>query len=141
VEWHEWKTGVYYRQEQAGRTTGGRGVLTEKIVIGWQGDPLEFGRRLQWEALRGGLGRARARQIVGDGAPWIWNVAQDRWAGATEVLDFYHASQHLWDLGRALHGQDEAAAAQWVEPRRHRLRHGRGKTSVGRDRRTESTAR
>ncbi len=124
VEWHEWKTGVYYRQEQAGVTAGGRGLLTEKIVIGWQGDPLEFGRRLHWEALRGGLGRARARQVVADGAPWIWNVAQDRWAGATEVLDFYHASQHLWELGRALHGDDEPAIAKWVEPRRHRLRHG-----------------
>lgn len=125
VEWHEWKTGVYYRQEQAGRTAGGRGVLTEKIVIGWQGDPLEFGRRLHWEALRGGLGRAQARQVVADGAPWIWNVAQDRWAGATEVLDFYHASQHLWELGRALHGEDESATAKWVAPRRHQLRHGR----------------
>jgi hypothetical protein len=125
VEWHEWKTGVYYRQEQAGHTAGGRGVLAEKIVIGWQGDPLEFGCRLHWEALRGGLGRARAKLVVADGAPWIWNVAQDRWAGATEVLDFYHASQHLWDLGRALHHDDEAAAAQWVEPRRHQLRQGR----------------
>jgi hypothetical protein len=34
VEWHEWKTGVYYRHEQAGRTAGRRGVLAEKIVIG-----------------------------------------------------------------------------------------------------------
>jgi len=127
VAWHEWKTGVYYRQEQAGRTAGGRGVLAEKIVIGWQGEPLEFGRRLHWEALRGGLGRAHAKLVVADGAPWIWNVAQDRWAGATEVLDFYHASQHLWDLGRALHGENEVATAKWVEPRRHQLRHGREK--------------
>ena len=125
VAWHEWKTGVYYRQEQAGRTAGGRGVLAGKIVIGWQGEPLEFGRRLHWAALRGGLGRAQARLVVADGAPWIWNVAQDRWAGATQMLDFYHASQHLWELGRALHGTDEAATAQWVEPRRHQLRHGR----------------
>jgi hypothetical protein len=57
-------------------------VLAEKIVIGWHGDPVEFGRRLHWEALRGGLGRARATLVGGDGAPWIWNVAQDRWAGA-----------------------------------------------------------
>jgi hypothetical protein len=127
VAWHEWKTGVYYRQEQAGRTAGGRGVIEEKIVIGWQGDPVEFGRRLHWEALRGGLGRAQAKLVVADGAPWIWNVAQDRWAGATEVLDFYHASQHLWELGRALHGDDEAATAQWVKPRRHQLRHGRAR--------------
>ena len=125
VEWHEWKTGVYSRQEQAGRTAGGRGALAETIVIGWQGDPLEFGRRLHWEALRGGLSRARAKLVVADGAPWIWNVAQDRWAGATEVLDFYHASQHLGDLGRALQDDDEAATAQRVEPRRHQLRHGR----------------
>jgi hypothetical protein len=127
VEWHEWKTGLFYRQEHSGVTAGGRGVLTEKVVIGWQGDPVEFGRRLHWEALRGGLGRAQARLVAGDGAPWIWNVAQDRWAGATEVLDFYHASQHLWELGRALQGQDEALTAQWVEPRRHQLRHGREK--------------
>jgi hypothetical protein len=124
VEWHEWKTGVYYRQEQAGHSAGGRGVLAEKVVVGWQGEPLEFGRRLHWEALRGGLGRAGAQLVVADGAPWIWNVAQDRWAGATQVLDFYHATQHLWELGRALHAQDEAASTQWVQPRRHQLRHG-----------------
>ena len=124
VEWHEWKTGVYYAHEQSAQTAGGRGMIEGKIVVGWQGDPLEFGRRLQWEALRGGLGRARAKLVVGDGAAWIWNVAQDRWQGANQLLDFYHASQHLWDLGRALHGDNEPAAAQWVEPRRHQLRHG-----------------
>jgi len=125
VEWHEWKTGVYYRHEQAGRTAGDRGVLAEKIVIGWQGQPMEFGRRMHWEAMRAGLGRARAKLIVADGAPWIWNLAQDRWAGAREVLDFYHATEHLWELGRALKGSDEKSVAQWVEPRRHQLRHGK----------------
>jgi hypothetical protein len=81
---------------------GGRGVIAGKLVIGWQGDPVEFGRRLHWAALRGGLGRARHKLVAGDGAPWIGNVAQDRWQGAAELLDFYHASEHLWSLGRAL---------------------------------------
>jgi hypothetical protein len=127
VEWHEWKTGVFYRQEQSGVTAGGRGVLAEKVVIGWQGDPVEFGRRLHWEALRGGLGRAQNQLVAGDGAPWIWNVAQDRWREATQVLDFYHASQHLWELGRALYGENEAVTVRWVEPRRHQLRNGKEK--------------
>ena len=127
LEWHEWKTGIAYALEQSGVTAGGRGVITEKVVVGWQGDPVEFGRRLNWEALRGGLGRAQAKLVAGDGAPWIWNLVQDRWAGATEVLDFYHASQHLWELGRALLDEDEALTAKWVEPRRHQLRHGREK--------------
>jgi hypothetical protein len=124
VEWHEWKTGVYYPQEQSARTAGQRGVLAQKIVVGWQGEPGEFGRRLHWEALQAGLGRAQERLVVGDGAAWIWKLAQDRWAGAQEVLDFYHASQHLWELGRAVAGDDPAQLAQWVEPRRHQLRHG-----------------
>jgi len=105
VEWHEWKTGVYYPIEKPIRSEGGRGVIEGKLVIGWQGDPVEFGRRLHWEALPGGMGRAKARLVVGDGAAWIWNVAQDRWKGAVEMLDFYHASEHLWGLGRALHGE------------------------------------
>ena len=46
---------------------------------------------------------------------------------ATQVLDFYPASQHLWELGRALHDDDAAATARWVEPRRHQLRHGKEK--------------
>jgi len=125
VEWHELKTGVFYRHDQSGQTAGGRGLLAEKVVISWQGEPLEFGRRLHWEALRGGLGRARAVEVLGDGAPWIWNLAADRWKGAVELLDFYHGGQHLWSLGRACYGESQAAG--WVEPRLHRLRHGKEK--------------
>lgn len=122
VEWHEMKLGVFYRHEQAAR--GERGQLLEKVMVGWQGEGLELGRRLHWEAQRGGLGRASQVLAVGDGAPWIWNVVSDRWASAHQLLDFYHASQHLWALGETLHPQDEAARRDWVAARRHGLRHG-----------------
>lgn len=122
VEWHEMKLGVFYRHEQA--VAGARGQLLEKVMVGWQGEGFELGRRLHWEALRRGLGRARQVLTIADGAPWIWNVMSDRWAGAHQLLDFYHASQHLWALGEALHPKAEAARRVWVEARRHRLRHG-----------------
>jgi hypothetical protein len=122
VEWHEFKTGVFYWHDQAGRTAGGRGVINEKVVIGWQGQAAEVGRRLHWEAMRRGLGRARWILVLGDGAHWIWNVAEDRWVGAKELLDFYHASEHVWELGRALYGEQQARP--WVEARLHELRHG-----------------
>lgn len=130
VEWHEVKVGLFYLQEQAAQTAGGRGVLSEKVVVCWQGAPGELGRRLHWEAQRRGLGRAKWILVVGDGAPWIWNVAADRWATAEEVLDFYHASEHLWELGRAL--LDEEAARAWVESRLHELRHGEEETFLAR---------
>jgi hypothetical protein len=122
VEWHEIKTGVFYLQEQCAHTEGGRGVLSEKVVVCWQGEGIEVGRRLHWEAQRRGLGRAEWVLVLGDGAAWIWNVAADRWAGAEELLDFYHASEHLWELGRALYPEDQVP--QWVESRLHELRHG-----------------
>lgn len=122
VEWHELKTGVFYFIEQLVQVKG-RGMLTEKVVVSWQGEPMELGRRLHWEALRRGFGAAKWVVVVADGSPWIWNVKADRWADATEILDFYHASEHLWTLGRTLHGEDGAKA--WVEERLHRLRHGK----------------
>jgi hypothetical protein len=125
VEWHESKLGVFYRHEQA--VGEARGQLLEKVVVGWQGEGLELGRRLHGEAQRGGLGRAKAVLAVADGAPWIWNVVTDRWGQAHQLLDFYHASQHLWSLGEALHPQDEATRRAWVEARLHRLRHGQEK--------------
>lgn len=123
VEWHELKTGVFYLQEHAARKNQ-RGLLSQKAVVSWQGEPMELGRRLHHEACARGLSLARAHLVVADGAPWIWNLARDRWPGAVELLDFYHASQHLWDLGEAVVGHREGARA-WVEKKLHQLRHGR----------------
>lgn len=124
VEWHELKLGVFYREEQAAQTAGGRGLLSDRRLVSWQGEAGELGRRLHWEAQAEGLGRALRVRCVNDGAPWIWRLVEDRWPQAEQVLDFYHASQHLWALGGALHGDDEAAVRAWAEPRRRRLRRG-----------------
>lgn len=123
VEWHEIKTGLFYRQEQAGQTKGGRGVISEKVIIRWRGEPMELGQRLNWEAMRAGLGRARELLALADGSKWIWKLTQDRWAWAHQGLDFWHGSQHVWELGRA-YCVDEARTKSWVEQRLHQLRHG-----------------
>jgi len=124
VAWHEIKGAVIYRLEQAGQTAGGRGVIAQKYVVAWQGEPLEFGRRVQAEARRRGLAQAQEVFVVADGSVWIWNVQADRFGRAQGVLDFYHASQHLWAVAHALHATDAAAARAWVEPLLHQLRHG-----------------
>jgi hypothetical protein len=124
VAWHEIKGAVIYRLEEAGQTAGGRGVIAQKYVVAWQGEPLEFGRRVQAEAQRRGLAQAREVFVVADGSVWIWNVQADRFGRAQGVLDFYHASQHLWTVAHALHPADETAARAWVEPLLSQLRHG-----------------
>src|SRR6266436_1917387 len=87
-------------------------------------EPLEFGAAVQQEALRCGLARAKEVFVVADGAVWIWRLVEDRFAAATKTLDFYHASENLWELARHLHpGPGEAGP--WVEPLLHQLRHHR----------------
>jgi hypothetical protein len=124
VEWHEMKTGVFYLQEQSAQSAGGRGLLSGKVVVSWQGEPLELGRRLHWEAIQGGLSRAQHLLFLGDGAPWVWNLKQDRWAGAIGLLDFYHASQHCWTLWRTVRGEHDPQLVPWMDRRLHWLRHG-----------------
>jgi hypothetical protein len=59
-----------------------------------------FGSLLYAEALRRGVGRARRVVVLGDGAPWIWDLAAEHLPGAIEVVDLYHAREHLHALGR-----------------------------------------
>jgi hypothetical protein len=124
VAWQECKSAVIYHLGHAAKTAGNRGLLVEKFVVAYVGEPLEFGRRVQAEARRRGLGVAPRVYVVADGGVWIWNIVTDRFATATGVLDFYHASQHLWDLAHTLHPENEALARAWVEPLLHQLRHG-----------------
>jgi len=72
--------------------------------------------QLHAEALRRGLGQAASVLVIGDGAVWIWRLADDRWPQAKQRLDFYHAVQHLVAVGRALWGEDKVAFKAWLKP-------------------------
>ena len=126
VNWKEVKSAVIYRLEQRVKKASGRGMLIEKYVVACPPDtePVDFGAAVQAEARRRGLGRARKVYVVMDGAVWLWNVAQDRFRQAMQVLDFHHASQHLWEVAHLLHGEGTDEARSWAEPLLHHLRHG-----------------
>ena len=67
----------------------------------------EFGRRLYREAGKRGWSRAQKQVVMGDGAEWIWNLAALHFPGAMQIVDLYHARQHLWELARRLYPNDE----------------------------------
>jgi hypothetical protein len=74
----------------------------------------EFGKRLYLEAWNRGWSRALTKVILGDGAEWIWNIASQQFPGAIQIVDLYHARQHLWNLARGLYPLDQAAQRRWV---------------------------
>lgn len=123
VEWREMKTGIVFRVEDQASTQSGRGMVLKKYHEAWRGEAHDFGQRLYALALRHGLHQAKQVFVVADGGVWIWKIAEERFAGAREVLDFYHASEHLHAVARAIH-PDEEQARRWVEPLLHQLKHG-----------------
>lgn len=133
VSWKEVKSAVIYRLEQRVEKASGRGMLLEKYVVACvpDTDPVDFGAAVQVEALRRGLARAHKVYVVIDGAVWLWNLTEDRFQEAIKLLDFHHASEHLWAIAHALHGEGTAQARAWIEPLLHQLRHGKETKVVG----------
>lgn len=83
-----------------------------------------FGPRLVLEAHRRGLEGAAAVAILGDGAAWIWALAAEYFPGALQIVDWFHASERVWQLGRALYGAETPETTAWVEQQLQRLAQG-----------------
>ena len=85
----------------------------------------EFGRRLYAEAWRRGWARADKKVVLGDGAEWIWNQANLHFPGAIQIVDLYHAREHLWKLAAKLYANDSAAQKRWVMVEKDKLDEGK----------------
>jgi hypothetical protein len=74
----------------------------------------QFGKRLYVEAWKRGWSHAAKKVVIGDGAEWIWNIANDHFPGAVQIVDLFHARQHLWELARLLFANDTKRRNQWI---------------------------
>jgi len=83
--------------------------------------PSAFAARVDREARRRGFDRAPRRVVLDDGAPWIWNLAAEQFPGAIEIVDLFHAKQHLSDVARAIYGPDNDLRRQWARQRHDEL--------------------
>src|SRR5438094_9006157 len=88
-------------------------------------DTAEFASRVLREAARRGFDQANRRVVLGDGALWIWNIADEQFPGAIQIVDLYHAKGHLWDVAKAIYGAGCDLAEQWAKQRRDELAEGK----------------
>jgi len=117
-DWHEVKTGAVYeaRRGEAGVDRSGAkryGSAQERAE--------QFTARLYVEALQAGVHRAAEVIVIGDGAEWIWNYAAVHYPGATEIVDYWHACQHIHDLAKVQYGEGSPQGRRWAREQCTRL--------------------
>ena len=88
-------------------------------------EPSPFAGRALREAERRCFDEAPRRAILGDGALWIWNWADEHAPGAIQIVDIFHAKGHLFDVAKAIYGAGTDLADQWGKQRRDELDQGR----------------
>ncbi|MFN2202024.1 MAG: ISKra4 family transposase [Caldilineaceae bacterium] len=99
---------IYWEDEQFRRHAYYLGRFCDSQTFGWH---------LWLAACRWGLRGAKAVIYLGDGAPWIRSEQQRHFQRAVFIIDWYHASEHLWDCGKILFGEGTPLTEQWVQER------------------------
>jgi hypothetical protein len=83
-----------------------------------------FAGLVEAEGIRRGAGHVRQLTILGDGAAWIWNIATTKFPEATQIVDLFHAREHLHDLARSLEFMLGDRKDDWLAARLQDLDHG-----------------
>ena len=101
LKWQQMRVGCVYGQDEQERW--------HKQVVWGREDVTAFGASLYRVACRCGYQQAEERIFAADGGEWCWSIHHEYFAAAHGILDWYHASEHVWDTARVLHPDDEPA--------------------------------
>jgi hypothetical protein len=116
-EWREAKLGCAY--QTSGR--GPEGGVTRSRYYATLANSRAFGRRLKTLSHWEGADRCEQVAIVADGGPWIWREVGKYFPMKTQILDFYHVTEHLWDVANQWFGEKSEQAQTWMDQQNGRL--------------------
>jgi hypothetical protein len=91
----------------------------------------EFGKRIYREAWNRGWSRAEKKVVIADGAEWIWNLTDQHFPSAIQIVDLYHAREHVWGIARKLYPNQEAEQRRWMMIHQGMLDDGKIEKPVG----------
>jgi hypothetical protein len=89
------------------------GSAANTSYVAHLGGPEIFGRQLWAEARQRFWMQAEDSLTIGDGALWIWNLVSEHFYASHQLVDWYHATEHLAQVAKLLHGEGTPAAHRW----------------------------
>lgn len=119
--WKELKVGCVFDIEARPTKDEKTGQWQEKAhavnnrYVSHLGGPDPFGHKVWAQARAHGWFNARNTLVLGDGAVWIWNQAKHHFVGSRQLVDWYHAAEHLHHAALCLHPEDATQRLHWYE--------------------------
>jgi hypothetical protein len=113
--WKEMKLGLIFSDKDVIKRGDGSHTITKKEYISYFGSVNEFKKFVFAAAARAGYGKIKETIVIGDGAPWIWNMCEELFPDAVRILDFYHLSENVHSYARYLYPEDEVGRKKWVK--------------------------
>lgn len=116
--WKEIKAGCVYTTRicRSRRRAGEHDIRAQQqSYVASLSDAATFGWPLWAEATRRELEQAEEVVVIGDGAHWIWRLAEEHFPGATQIVDYYHASEYVWNAATTIYGETSAERTVWAK--------------------------
>ena len=113
--WKEIKIGAYYKVDKEREKTEVRYVATTESRE-------EIGRQLYELAGRPRLEQTERMGFISDGAEWLEEIRKEQFCKSTGILDFYHVSEYVGNLGKVFYG--ETKGKEWIEKKLEQIKTG-----------------
>ena len=113
--WKEMKLGLVFCDKDVIKKGKDSHIITKKEYVSYFGGVNEFKKLLFAAAARAGYGKIAELVVVGDGAAWIWNMCEELFPDAVQILDFYHLSENIHEYSKILYTENEVGRKKWVK--------------------------
>jgi hypothetical protein len=110
--WKELKLGrIHNAKEYVKGISKKRNLIMNSLYVGHLGGHEEFLNKLDYfiEDIPNS-----SKVFIADGAPWIWKWVEDMYPDTTQILDFFHATEHLSEFA-SLQFKDQQEKTVWIE--------------------------
>jgi len=113
--WREMKLGLVFYDGDSIRRKDGKMIITKKEYVTFFGGVDEFKKLLFDAAARAGYGKIRQVVFVGDGSHWIWNMCEELFPDAVQILDYYHLSENVHSFAKYQYPDNEIKMKGWAK--------------------------
>lgn len=112
--WKEMKLGLVFCDKDVIKRSDGSLIITQKEYVSFFGSVDEFKKFVFAATARAGYGKIKEVVALGDGAVWIWNMCNEMFPDATQILDFYHMSENTHKYAKLIYPEDEVSRKIWI---------------------------